>query len=115
MNISRLAVERLLKINWFINIGKKTVSQSVRQVTNNSDFVTEITNVDWENTTLEAGNEITGHLAKKHTKDYQEWNVIVREAKKIIDNELLPLLRDKGVSEDVIIDSLKWDFFNFLM
>lgn len=36
-------------------------------------------------------------------------------SKKIIDNELLPLLRDKGVSEDVIIDSLKWDFFNFLM
>ncbi|MCU5771731.1 hypothetical protein N5923_08845 [Erwiniaceae bacterium BAC15a-03b] len=115
MKISRSAVDRLLKINWFINIGKVSVLNNIKQVANESDFIKEITSADWEDATLEAGNEITGYLAKKHTNDYQQWNVLVREAKKIIDAEVIPIVKDKGVSENIILENIKWDLVNFLM
>ena len=115
MNISRLAVDRLLKINWFINVGKETAMLNVNQVANESDFYKEITSIDWENSTLEAGNEITGYLAKKYNKEYNEWNVLVREAKKIIDGEIIPTMNGKGLDGRVILDNVKWDLVNFLM
>ncbi|MCX3311049.1 hypothetical protein ORN12_18995 [Pantoea vagans] len=116
MKISRIAVSRLKKIKWFFNVGKKSHLKNLRQVANESEFRKHMTSVDWENTTLEAGNEITGYLAKKHNREYQEWNILVREAKGIIDAEIIPLIKlTNNVSEEIIFDNVKWDLVNFLM
>ncbi|WP_245191422.1 hypothetical protein [Kosakonia oryzendophytica] len=115
MNISRLAVDRLLKINWFINLGKPTVLYHATQLTDENAFIKEIASGDWEDTTLEARNEITGHLAKKHSNDYQEWNTLAREAQGIIDTEITPLVTNNEVVQHVILDNIKWDLINYLM
>ncbi|KTS28522.1 hypothetical protein [Pantoea stewartii] len=116
MKISRLAISRLKKVKWFVNVGKASSLQNIRHVTNESDFIKHITSIEWENATIEAGNEITGYLAKKYTKEYQEWNSLVREAKDIISKEIIPLMKTiNGIEENVILDNVKWDLVNFLM
>lgn len=116
MKISRSAVTRLQKIKWFVNVGKKTSFQNIRQVVNESEFMKQITSIDWENTTLEAGNEITGYLAKKNSTEYQEWNALVREAKGIVDAEIIPVINvTNKINEEIIFDNVKWDLVNFLM
>jgi hypothetical protein len=116
MKISRTAVNRLQKIKWFFNVGRNPHLQNIRQVASESEFIKHITSVDWENTTLEAGNEITGYLAKKYSREYQEWNTLVREAKGIIDAEIIPAIKiTNNISEEIIFDNVKWDLVNFLM
>ncbi|MGY5954936.1 Cytoplasmic protein [Kosakonia sp. BK9b] len=115
MNISQLAVDRLLNINWFINIGKPTALEHVTQVANDKDFIKAITGDDWEDITLEARNEITGYLAKKHSNDYQNWNTCARDAQKIVDAEIIPLVKKAGIAENAVLDSIKWDLVSFLM
>lgn len=116
MKISRLAVSRLQKVKWFVNVGKATNLQKIKKVANESDFVKHITSIDWENATIEAGNEITGYLAKKHSREYQEWNSLVREAKDIINKEIIPLMKIvDGIDANIILDNVKWDLVNYLM
>lgn len=64
MEISAKAVYRLQNISWFINAGKGSYFNNVKQITAESDFIINVTSVGWENITLEAGNAITGYLAK---------------------------------------------------
>lgn len=82
MKISQLAIDRLNKINWFVNLGKVTTLPVVLQAQSLSLFIKSLNSDECESATLEAVNEITGYLAIKHTKKYQYWNSLVKEAKK---------------------------------
>lgn len=70
MKISQLAIDRLNKINWFVNLGMATTLLGVIQTKSLSLFIKGLKSDEWESATLEAGNEITGFLAKKHTSKY---------------------------------------------
>ncbi|MBN3163201.1 MULTISPECIES: hypothetical protein [Pectobacterium] len=115
MKISRYAVDRLLKINWFSAVGDTVQLPGVRQVKDKHEFMKSIDGIEWENTTLEAGNEITGLLAKKFSNDYHHWNPLVREAKKILDGEVLPSISSNIITNEVILNNVKWDLVNYLM
>ena len=115
MTISELAVKRLLKIQWFKNIGHKTSLCNVRQVVNKNDFIDKISSIEWENTTLEARNKITGYLSKRYTREFQEWNVTATAASNIIDNEIVPIMEREIFRDSIVLDSLKWDLMAFLM
>ncbi|MBG6244496.1 hypothetical protein CS369_06220 [Candidatus Symbiopectobacterium sp. 'North America'] len=115
MKISRLAVDRLMNIQWFDHVGKPALLSSIRQVKNDSDFIEHIDSVKWENTTLEAGNEITGLLAIKYSDLYHNWNPLVKEAKKILDGEIIPSIKSDLISHEIILNNVKWDLVNYLM
>jgi hypothetical protein len=115
MKISQLAIDRLNKINWFVNLGVATTLPSVIQAHSLSLFIKGLNSDEWENATLEAGNEITGYLAKKHTNKYQCWNSLVKEAKKIVENDIIPKITFPEFEKTSMIENLKWDLVNYLL
>ncbi|AFI89110.1 hypothetical protein EXT68_19640 [Pectobacterium parmentieri] len=115
MKISDCAKKRLKDIDWFANVSAAYDSAFYR-VVNVNDFISSITSNEWENTTLEARNEITGFLARKHTVIYQEWNKLTREASGFVDESIIPLIpKINGVDMDVIFVNLKWDLVGYLV
>lgn len=115
MKISRLAVDRLMKIKWLNSVGKPTLLSSVRQVKNDNDFIVHINSMQWENTTLEAGNKISGFLARSYFNLYHNWNPLVREAKNILGNEIIPITSSVLISNEMVINNIKWDLVNYLL
>ena len=73
MQIPAAAIERLLGIDWFANIGKPATLAGVRQV-RHGELGSSLTSDAWEATTLEARNAITARLARLHPSRYQAWN-----------------------------------------
>ncbi|WP_409308726.1 hypothetical protein [Pectobacterium sp. B1J-3] len=115
MKISRLAVDRLLQINWFSHVGDVVQQPDVRAVKNEYDFIKIINNIKWENTSLAAGNEMTGFLAKKFPNEYHYWNTLVRESKVILDSEIIPAMPEDVIANNIILNNVKWDLVNYLM
>ncbi|MGG7522993.1 hypothetical protein ACQ3G4_16590 [bacterium BS0013] len=115
MKISPLAIERLRKINWFVNFGVAMTLPGVIQAQSLSLFIKGLNSDEWESATLEAGNEITGHLAKKHTSKYQCWNSLVKEAKKVVENDIIPKITFPECEKGSMTENLKWDLVNYLL
>lgn len=115
MKISQLAIDRLSKINWFVNLGMATTLPGVIQTKSLSLFIKGLKSDEWESATLEAGNEITGFLAKKHTSKYQCWNSLVKDAKKVVENDIIPKITFPESEIVTMTESLKWDLMNFLL
>jgi len=115
MEISRTAVKRLQNIQWFVNTGKVGYLNNIKKITAESDFISRITNVDWENVSLQACNAITGYLAIRQSLKYQYWNDLVREAKEIIDNEIISFIKNPtSLDDDILVNNVKWDLVSFL-
>ena len=115
MKISQLAIDRLNKINWFVNLGMATTLPGVIQTKSLSLFIKGLKSDEWESATLEAGNEITGFLAKKHTSKYQYWNSLVKDAKKVVENDIIPKITFPESEKGTVTENLKWDLVNFLL
>jgi len=115
MKISRTAVKRLQNIPWFTNTGKGGYLNNIKKITAESDFISRITSDDWENVSLQAGNAITGYLAIKQSLKYQNWNDLVKEAKEIIDIEIIPFMKNPtSLDDDILFNNEKWDLVSFL-
>ncbi|MCG8710950.1 hypothetical protein JHU04_004269, partial [Brenneria sp. 4F2] len=91
MKISNDAIDRLLKIDWFSNVGNQCFILNVKVAVSVNEANLSLSSPDWENVTLEESNEISGYLAVKHTVIYQEWNDLAKEAKSFLKGELLDL------------------------
>lgn len=115
MKISQLAIDRLNKINWFVNLGMATTLPGVIQTKSLSLFIKGLKSDEWESSTLEAGNEITGFLAKKHTSKYQYWNSLVKDAKKVVENDIIPKIIFPESEKGSMTENLKWDLVNYLL
>ncbi|NCH73392.1 hypothetical protein [Cronobacter dublinensis] len=115
MKISQSAVDYLQGIEWFKNLGQPSTLSNVVQLPSESAFLRSLEGNEWENLTLEAGNEITGCLAKKHSNEYQKWNPLVKDAKKIIETVIIPKIKFPNVGGGVLLDSFKWDIVNYLI
>ncbi|MEH3406615.1 hypothetical protein POW88_01105 [Enterobacter quasiroggenkampii] len=115
MKLSQLAIDRLNKINWFVNLGKAITLPGVLQAQSLSLFIKGLNSDEWESATLEAVNEITGYLATKHTSKYQYWNSLVKEAKKVVENDIIPKIIFPESEKSSMIESLKWDLVNYLL
>jgi hypothetical protein len=83
MKISQLAIDRLNKINWFVNLGKATTLPVVLQAQSLSLFIKSLNSDEWESATLEAVNEITGYLAIKHTKNINTGTLWSKKRRKL--------------------------------
>lgn len=65
--------------------------------------------------TREAVNKVTGYLAKKHTNKYQYWNSLVKEAKNVVENDIIQQIIFPESEKSSMIESLKWDLVNYLL
>ena len=113
MKISQLAIDRLSKIKWLENVGKKPTNLDVITVTWEV-FLEKLSGPEWESLTLDASNEITGLLASKFSTEYQHWNFLVRDAKKILEREIIPAISHHKLPT-IVIDNIRWDLINYLM
>lgn len=114
MKISQLAMHRLNNINWFVNLGVATTLPSVIQAKSLSLFIKELNSDEWESTTLAVGNEITDYLAK-NTNKYQCWNSLVKEAKNVVENDIISKITFPESEKGSMTENLKWDLVNYLL
>lgn len=116
MKISKLATDRLLKINWFSNFGKKTSMSDVVLATSLIDAGNYLADPEWENVTLEESNEISGYLAAKHTTVFQDWNDVAKEAKLFFENDIKPKLTHLNDFDNMLLHQcIEWDVLHYLI
>lgn len=112
MQIPAAAIERLLRIDWFANIGKPASLADVRQI-DQGELGSSLASDAWEATTLEARNAITGRLARLHPGQYQAWNKLAGQAK-IALRPLWPTLPVARADNAALAD-LQWILHAYLM
>ncbi|KAB0546974.1 hypothetical protein F7R01_19035 [Pseudomonas argentinensis] len=112
MQIPAAAIERLLRIDWFANIGKPASLAGVRQI-DHGELGSSLTSDAWEATTLEARNAITARLARLHPSRYQAWNDLAGQAK----TALRPIWQKLPVAlaDDAALADLQWILHAYLM
>ena len=121
MKLDNNVLERIKNINWFENCGMQVNTQidiPIVYVNSWKDAKETYQLPDWENTTLEARNELTSFLHGKFRAQYSSWNQLVRDAKTFIDVEVMPkinIIKEKNNLDQIFIDCVKWDILNAIM
>lgn len=116
MKISNDAVDRLLKIDWFANVGNQCFIPNVKVAASLNDANFSLSSPDWENVTLEESNEISGYLAVKHTVIFQEWNQLAKDAKVFWKDELLKKIPHlDGFDNVLFLQCIEWDVIHYLI
>lgn len=73
----------------------------------------------WEDASLEFRNRLTEHLHDNARAEYQQWNAVVRSAKRDVigplgRNTWLPMLRRQRLNEKILAN-LQWDLLHVLL
>ncbi|MFD0588391.1 hypothetical protein ACFQZE_10295 [Paenibacillus sp. GCM10027627] len=121
MKINKPTLERIEKIPWFVNCGKPLdiqINLPVKYVGSWVEAKKKYNLLIWENTSLEARNELTDYLQEKAYKQFDCWNDLMKEIRPFIEIHVEPHLQepkerfnlDKG-----FIDNVKWDIANAIM
>lgn len=92
-----------------------TTLHGIIQAQSLSLFIKELNSDEWECITLAVGNKITDYLAKKHTNKYQYWNSLVKEAKNVVENGIIPKITFPESEKGSMTENLKWDLVNYLL
>lgn len=74
----------------------------------------------WEDTELEARNELTAFLARHYPSEDRHWNDITMAAREFVDGSFTPRFRVAvrkrfGEPPKVVVDSMKWDVLAAIM
>lgn len=121
MSIEKEIVNRIKSIEWCSNCGNIAniqLSYENKYVSLWSEAKKYYNQATWEDKTLKAQNELTSFLFNKYRNEYLKWNSVVKEAKKFIEEEVVPKI--KKIEEDndlgtVFIDCVKWDILGAIM
>jgi hypothetical protein len=121
MQIDDSIFGRLEQIDWFSKCAEphgEIFSFDVAWVNDWPTATKIFSDPEWENTTLEARNALTVFLAKKHAREYQEWNKITKFAKEKLEPTVFEKVRQfqaaKGLNK-VFVDCVKWDVLGIVM
>ena len=121
MSIENEIINRIKAIEWCSNCGNIAnikLSYENKYVASWSEAKKYYNETEWEDKTLEAQNKLTAFLFNRYRNEYSKWNSIVKEAKKFIEEEVVPKI--KKIEEDndldtVFIDCVKWDILGAIM
>ena len=85
MELDKQFVDKLTRIEWFINCGKDISCEYGLKVKSVDEAIENIVKAQWENIILDNRGDLTAQLSmrsiKGEGKEYQEWNKLVREIK----------------------------------
>lgn len=85
-----------LQYDYFANVGRATVSQTVLPVREWAEALTQVVSQEWEDYRLDARNEISGSLVSGwHDEEFGRWNELVADVDWIIAVELPKKLCDR--------------------
>lgn len=114
--------DRLRTISWFSNVGRSTplaLPFPYRFAADVSAAKEAIEQPEWEDWTLERGNETTSFLARRFPDRDTSWNSIVKLAKEFLQAEIeprmLPALAGALPGSTVAVDAVSWDLISALM
>lgn len=77
-----------------------------------------VQSLEWENTTLEAGNALTSFLHDRHMNQYLEWNRLARQAREFFADSVLPqvtLFQSQYGFDERFVRAVCWDILSALM
>jgi len=116
MKISKIATDRLLKVNWFANLGKEINMPDVTLALSLKEAENYLSAPEWEDLTLDRSNEISGYLATKHITLFQDWNDIAKESKLFFNNNIKPVIPHlDGFDNTLLHQCIEWDVIHFLI
>ncbi|UVO07424.1 hypothetical protein LW347_16280 [Pectobacterium polonicum] len=116
MKISNDAVDRLLKVDWFANVGNQCSIPNIKVAVSLNEANLSLSSLDWENVTLEESNKISGYLAVKHTVIFQEWNNLAKEAKCFLKDKLLKIIPQLNDFDNILLlQCIEWDVVSYLI
>lgn len=111
-----LIKSRLSAIKWFANVGKPLESfKNINQLSSIFEVGEHLGSAIWENTTLEAANEISGFLVNKHSSLFQHWNIIACEARNYYKKNIADLVYINGIDNKLLNQCVGWDITHFLI
>ena len=111
--------DELSQINWLRNCGKITEVNydfNSRHIKDPKVAAKTIESIGWENFQLDRSGDTTVFLNAKFNKEYQSWNKISKIIKANIEQQLVPILNEKGSElalSKIVIDSIKWDILSY--
>jgi len=120
MQLDNNIFERLQAIRWFEKCGQPPIQNLEFGITWIKDWQTAtkyFSDPEWQNTTLEARNMLTVHLSKKHAKEYQDWNKLVRDAKIKLQDifTAIEIFQQKQGLNKKFSDCARWDLLAAVM
>lgn len=122
MKLSTQLLNDISNIQWLANCGNMFTNDNVDmpiQYINSWENAKKSYQLQkWEDTTLEARNHLTSFLHDKYRTEYTSWNLLVKEAKKFIENELVPqlnLVKEENNLDNLFLDCVKWDILNAIV
>lgn len=114
-------LSRLDSINWFNHCGQPlqvSVGMRVHQLVSLRLAVKAYHKQTWEDTTLEARNDLTLYLNRTSPKRYALWNDITDVAKAHMKEHLEPegvRFQEKQKLDQAFVHSVQWDVFGAMM
>jgi hypothetical protein len=121
LSIEKEMINRIKFIEWCSNCGSIAniqLSYENKYVSSWSEAKKYYKQTSWEDKTLEAQNELTSFLFNKYRNEYSKWNSLVKEAKKFIEEEVVPKIKKIEEDNDLdtfFIDCVKWDILGAIM
>jgi hypothetical protein len=115
--------DRLRIVSWFFNVGRSatlTLPFPYRLVGSALAAKEAIEQPEWEDWTLERGNDTTSFLHGRFRNRYAgQWNKIVRIAKAYlfedVEPRLLPALASALPGSTIAVNAVRWDLVSALM
>ncbi|QXZ09796.1 hypothetical protein KUF54_00505 [Comamonas sp. Y33R10-2] len=115
-------VQSLHDIAWFSRCGEALAEGlpfDARQVVSQKHAYRQCASTQWESVTLEARNALTGFLAVKARDEYQQWNILTRQARERIITPLKeqhwePFAQKAGLGSE-FMHCVQWDLFALCM
>ncbi|MBD8840063.1 MULTISPECIES: hypothetical protein [unclassified Paenibacillus] len=119
MKINQEIIKMLSNIEWFSKCGMRDYQSNTILYTNSWVEASEYCDSqEWEETTLKTRNQLTSYLHNHFSKEYLDWNALVKEAKTISDeilNEQLNKTRNAFQLDDMFGECVRWDILNIIM
>jgi len=119
VKLNTTLLDEIGAINWFSQVGSKVSDiQNCVQVKNWDECETYFFSPDWEDTTLEARNDLTAFLSKKNVREYSEWNNLTIEGQDFLKSSVIPKIEKLDIpvqNLEVLKACIRWDLLGCLM
>lgn len=110
-------LDKLYSVKWFVNVGKRDQTRA-EYVNSWDEAIKSCSEIEWEDLTLEAANQLAERVREKNLDRFNQWNSIVKVVKPFSD----ALVRDKSEHisllnklPDTFLSCIRWDIFHLCM